>query len=132
MRYFRLHAAYHYLIFVFVIDTEYNIFSRMSKAFPNLVEISGKNIDEAGLRALGTLNGSCLSNVQFDRIGINDGNLLDKAIDAFCKGSPNLKRLCLTDWNVIDSHITDAAVKSVVKYCQQIEKLSLKDWTDVT
>ena len=104
----------------------------MSKAFPNLVEISGKNIDEAGLRALGRLNGSCLSNVQFDRISRAGGSLLDKAIDAFCKGSPNLKKLCVTDFDSDYTPITDAAVKSVVKYCQQIEELSLKDWTDIT
>ena len=101
------------------------------KVFTNLIEISGKNIDEAGLRALGRLNGSCLSSISFELIILDqDERSLDKAIDFFCKGCPLLKKLWFIDsskWR-----ITDAAVLSVVKHCPHIEELSIRSWNGVT
>lgn len=38
-------------ISIFIGD-EHKSFTRIARVFPNLIEISGKNIDEAGLRVL--------------------------------------------------------------------------------
>ena len=116
------------LILLIDVDTEDIIFTRIAKVCPNLVEISGKSIDVAGLRALGRLNGACLLSIQFDHISTGEISL-DKSIDVFCKGNPHLKKLRIA---AFESDATDAAVQSIVKYCPHIEELSLKDWTDIT
>ena len=97
---------------------------------PNLTEISGKNIDEAGLRALGRLKGSCLTSIQFDCIETKDESLLDKSLDVLCKASLNLKKFSIID--SADGSFTDAAVQSIVKYCPRIEVLSFQYWTAIT
>ena len=108
-------------------------YSRIAKAFPNLIEISGKNIDEAGLRALGLgLNGACLSSVSFTRIDRDDDVLLDLAVETLCKSSPNLIKLNLIDYPRGISCFTDTSVQSIVQYCPHIEELSLNHWTHIT
>ena len=94
------------------------------------MEISGKNIDESGLRALGRLNGSCLTTITFDYIN-NNTEGLDIAIDKLCKGSPNLKVLRFID--PINFYcMTDAAVLSIVQHCPFIETLELRKWANIT
>ena len=108
-----------------------SVYSRITKVCPNLVEISSKNIDVTGLRALGRLNGSCLSSIQFDDSDLMTSEmLLDMPIDVFCKGNPYLKKFRFAEFGI--THTTDAAVKSVVKHCPHIEELSLKGWADIT
>ena len=113
-------------------DAELTVFSRIAKVFPNLIEISGENIDEEGLRALGRLNGSCLSSVTFDYINNeNKNSRLDNAIETLCKGSPNLKKLILNTV-CFSVNLTDAAVRSIIQHCPNIEVLSLNNWRDIT
>lgn len=114
------------------IDTEYEIFSRMAKVFPNLTEISGKYIDTDGLRALGRLSGSGLSCITFDYLDTCGKYSLDMAIDGLCKGNPNLKVILFGDDPSDTGPVTDAAVHSIVQYCPHIEKLSLSDWKNIT
>ena len=59
---------------------------------------------------------------------------LDNAIDILCKGSPNLKKLCLPDPSglITDAPITDAAVLSIATHCPHIETLSLRSWAGIT
>ena len=128
-----LHAIYNSymrLPFYHDADSELSVFSRIAKVFPNLIEISGKNIDTEGLRALVRLKGSHLSSIQFDSIGTRDESLLDKSIDVLCKVSPTLKKFRIIDSGNDD--ITDAAVQSIVKYCPHIEVLSFHYWTAIT
>ena len=82
------------------------------------------------MRALGGLNGSCLTSINFAYIVSENNDTLDVAIDTLCKGSPNLKTFLVI--NLSDScHITDAAVQSIVQYCPLIETLALRKWTDI-
>lgn len=113
----------------FYADTEYEAFSRVVRMCPNLTEISGTNINTDGLRALGRLNGSCLSSISFALIVCKNNDTLDIVIDTLCKGSPNLKRLVCVSPN---TSRTDVAVQSIVQYCPHIEALSLKNWYNVT
>lgn len=80
------------------------------------------------------LSGSRLSSIKFQRTVYSDDLLLDTTIDFLCKGSPNLKKLCITEADLLESppHVTDAAVHSIVLNCPYIEVLSLADWTGVT
>ena len=94
------------------------------------MEISGKNIDESGLRALGRLNGSCLTTITFDYIN-NNTEGLDVAIVKLCKGSPNLKVLRFID-PIYSYCMTDAAILSIVQHCPHIEALSLRKWANIT
>ena len=101
----------------------------MARVCPNLTEISGKHIDTEGLRALGRLSGSSITSISFDAIDTSGSTSLDNAIDVFCKGSPNLKKLWLPDPS---GPITDAAVLSIVQHCPHIEVLSLRKWAGIT
>ena len=108
-------------------------YSRIAKSFPNLIEISGKNIDDAGLRALGLrLNGAFLTSVSFSRIDRDNDVSLDMAIETLCKTSPNLIKLSLFDFPRGVSCFTDTAVQSIVRYCPHIEELSLNNWPNIT
>ena len=132
----KFYATYIFTLYISSIDAEFEAFSRIALMCPNLVEISGKNIDEVGLRALGRLNGSCLSIVKFDFIFIAVEALLDMAIDVLCKGSPSLKSLRLIEAGTgptgITGNYTDAAVQCIIQHCPNIEVLSLCSWTRIT
>lgn len=119
---------------MFITDSEYNVFARIAKAFPNLIEISGKNIDIEGLRALGRLNGSSLSSIKFDFVAMDVETSLDMAIGVLCKGNPHLKLLHLLGPSEFDSTgiLTDAAFQSIVQYCPYIESISLKQRMNIT
>ena len=82
------------------------------------------------MRALGGLNGSCLTSIAFDRIDRGGENYLDKTIEFFCKGSPSLKKFSIIDPGI--GRVTDAAVESIVKYCPHIEAMPLCDWDRLT
>ena len=101
--------------------------SRVAVVFPNLREISGElEICPNDLRALGRLNGSDLSVVD-----LRECNLSALGIQGLCRGSPNLKRLCLR--NVApDYNFVDATVHFIVTNCPKIEALSLDFWLELT
>ena len=82
------------------------------------------------MRALGGLNGSCLTSISFDRIDRGGDNYFDKTIEFFCKGSPTLKKLSIIDPGI--GRVTDAAVQSIVKHCPHIEAMPLCEWDRIT
>ena len=96
-------------------------------AFPNLSEFSGRvDCFTPDLRALGRLKGSDLSVVD-----LSDCHLSELGIQGLCKGSPNLKRLCLSSGSCKLESV-DATVQSIVANCPKIETLSFDNWFKLT
>ena len=91
--------------------------------YPDLVEISGRNIKEAGLCALGMINGSALTSVEFKNV-----HATNHGIRMLCKGNPGLKRLSL--YITSESTVTDEGVRSIVEYCPDLEKLTFMWWNN--
>ena len=79
---------------------------------------------------MGTLNGSSLSSITFDKASDEHDDQYDMSINVLCKGSPNLKKLSFTEPDA-DS-FTDAAVQSIVQHRPHMEVLSFKDWDGIT
>ena len=116
------------MILLFCVDTELGIYPRIARVCPNLVEISGDNINIMGLRALGGLSGSCLTSINFNFIKGNESfEDVDASIDILCKGHPKLKKLCFLHPR---THITEAAAQSVARHCPRIKVLCLRDLDD--
>lgn len=92
--------------------------------YPNLAEISGESINEAGLRALG-IKGSALTSLEFEH-----ARATNAGIDILCKGNRGLKKLSLPMGH--DSSVTDEGVRSIVKYCPELEQISLVGWNKIS
>ena len=97
----------------------------MAAKYPNLAEVKGSYINEAGLRALGSIGGSALISVEFEIVEANDD-----AIGVLCKGNPNLKHLSLT--LAAESPVTAERVQSIVKYWAGLESISLVGWQHIS
>ena len=118
-----LYSRLHLLINFLVGDEEMALYSAITAKYPNLTEISGTNINEAGLSALGRINGSALTSVEFDNV-----DATDYGIFMLCKGNPDLKRLLL--YIASESTVTDEGVRSIAKYCPGLEQLAFSGWDD--
>lgn len=89
-----------------------------------MTEISGRQIDDGGLRALGMVFNSTLTSIEF-----NQASLSGIGLKRVCSGCPNLKKLLLKCER--ESDLTDEDVRSIGQ-CSQLECLSLVHWTKVT
>ena len=100
------------------------VYASIVAKYHNLTEVSGRQIDENGLRALGMVYESTLTSVEFTKASFTGG-----ALFRLCKGCPNLTNLLLT--SEFDSEVTDEDVRSIAK-CPQLESLSLAKCTKIT
>ena len=102
-----------------------DMYARVASRFQELTEISGRVIDDEGLRALGMVSNPCLTSIAFKY------SLSIKAISItrLCKSSPLLKTLLPP---CEQSDLTDESVSSIAKYCPGIEHLSLAGWAKIT
>lgn len=101
------------------------LYSAIAAKYPDLIEISGKYINEAGLCTLGMINGSALTSVVFESVAATN-----HGIYMLCKGNSNLKTLTLPSLSGFG--VTDESVSSIVKYCPGIERLSLPEWNNIS
>ena len=85
-------------------------------------------VNTQDLYALGRLKGSDLTVVE-----LSYSYIYDLGIQDLCKGSPNLKRLCLRSNNGgFQLEFADATVQSIITNCPKIETLSLDGWLGLT
>ena len=101
------------------------MYARIASKYRDLTEISGRKIDDEGLRSLSMVSNPYLTSIEFGK----SLSIKDSSITRLCKGCPCLKKLQLA---CKDSDLTDESVRSIVKYCPGIEDLSLVGWTKIT
>ena len=92
--------------------------------YHHLTEISGKQIDDAGLCSLGMMYNSTLTSIEFSEASLSNNSLI-----RICSGNPSLKKLLINSEE--NSEVTDEAVCSLAK-CPMLECLSLLKWTKIT
>ena len=100
------------------------LYTSLVLRYHNLTEISGRQIDDSGLRALGMVHNSTLTAIEFSKV-----SLTGVGLTRVCTGCPNLKLLLLACEN--DCEVTDEDARSLAK-CPQLEKLSMAKWTKIT
>lgn len=100
-----------------------DVYIRLFKTHPCLVEIKAPNITDVALKVLGSLSNRVLSSF----ISFNS-SATDNGLQALCSGCPSLKHLSL-DWPLTSS---DASVQAIASHCPRMESLSLQGWSSLT
>ena len=113
------------LFFIFIASYDHAaLYASIVAKYHNLSEVSGRQIDDNDLRALGMVYNSTLTYIEFA-----NATLSGLGLSRMCIGCPNLKQLLLTC--EYDCEVTDEDVRSIAK-CTKLERLSLARWTKIT
>ena len=114
---------------------EGKLYDRLARTSPRLATVSGKRITSIGLRALGWMSGATLTTRHFNKIDVNENDLL--LLSQHC---PLLKDLSLgmTSSNLpsdliwvdmLEAPKHYSVVQAVVRHCPNLETLTLNEWS---